>query len=259
MKTTPTMVPDEAASPHGTPDEVVERPRALFRGRALIGLGIGLLVVFGLLAAAVLLLDPLTLDVPITQEIQELPVGPLGALLIAVSAPGFTPWNFIFPTITVLALIVLRHRTEAAFLALASVAASSSELVKALVRRPRPAINLVHVIDNLQSFGFPSGHVTLYTLFFGFCFYLAFTLLKPGWARTLILIGTAAMVLLVGISRVWMGEHWASDVLGGYALGFGLLLIVVWAYRGWLKRHPRSATALQAEDQHAIMTTTAQK
>ena len=61
--------------------------------------------------------------------------------------------------------------------------------------------------------------------------------MRPGLLRTLVLCVCAAMILLVGISRIWLGEHWASDVLGGYTLGFGLLLLVIWAYRSWEARH----------------------
>ena len=51
----------------------------------------------------------------------------------------------------------------------------------------------------------------------------------------------AAIILLIGPSRIWMGQHWASDVLGGYTLAFGLLLLVIWGYRGWLARLARTA------------------
>src|SRR5438093_1407736 len=95
------------------------------------------------------------------------------------------------------------------------------------------------VLVHLTTFSFPSGHVTQYVLFFGFSFYLAYTLLKPGPLRTALLVFTGGMVLLVGPSRVWMGQHWASDVLGGYTLGFGLLLLVIWAYRVWEARFVR--------------------
>ncbi|MDQ6693850.1 MAG: phosphatase PAP2 family protein [Chloroflexota bacterium] len=108
--------------------------------------------------------------------------------------------------------------------------------MKAVIHRGRPSANLVEVLGHPTSFSFPSGHVTEYTLVFGFSFYLAFTLLKPGLLRTLALVICGGMVLLVGISRIWEGNHWPTDVLGAYALSLGLLLLVIWGYRGWEER-----------------------
>lgn len=209
-----------------------EHERSLLRGRVLIGVGLTLLVVFVAITLLVFLLDPLSLDVPITKELQEIDYGPFGWLMVAVSAPGFEPWNFIFPLVIVGALVLLRRIVEAGFMLLATIGSGSAVVVKELVHRARPSADLVNVVHNLPSYSFPSGHVTEYTIIFGFCFYLAFTLLKPTALRTILLVLLGAMILLVGPSRVWLGQHWASDVLGGYALGFGLLALIIWAYRG---------------------------
>lgn len=206
---------------------------ALVRGRLLVSLGMILLVIFGIITASVLLIDVLALDVPITHEVQEFDFVPLNWLLLAVSAPGFSPWSYIFPIAIVLVLVLLRRGVEAGFMALAGLGSGAASIAKALVHRVRPSEELARVVQSLDSYSFPSGHVTQYTLVFGFCFYLAFTLMKPGLLRTLLLMGTGAMVLLVGPSRIWMGQHWATDVLGGYTLGFGLLMLIIWAYRKW--------------------------
>jgi membrane-associated phospholipid phosphatase len=245
---------------HKTPAQERQEARkhrgALIRGRRLIALGLLMLALFGAITAAVLFLDPLALDVPITREVQDLNFGPFNWLLLAVSAPGFAPWNFIFPVVIILGLALFRRFAEAAFLLLASLAATLADLVKVLVHRGRPSADLVQVIGHPNTFSFPSGHVTQYVLFFGFSFYLTYTLMKPGLLRTLLLIFTAGMVLLVGPSRVWMGQHWASDVLGGYTLGFGLLLLVIWAYRGWEARRVKQVDRSQgrsADDKRQTM------
>lgn len=202
----------------------------------MVLLGITLLVFFGGITAAVLLLNPLQLDLPITREVQEMRFGAFGWLMIAVSDPGYTPWNFIMPIAVILGLTALRRIAEAAFVTLASLLSALTEGVKALVHRGRPDASLVTVIGHPTGGSFPSGHVVQYTLFFGFLFYLIFTLLPRSILRTVLLVICGAMVLLVGISRIWLGAHWASDVLGGYTFGFGLLLLVIWGYRTWEDR-----------------------
>lgn len=211
---------------------------SLLAGRGLVLLGAILLVLFGAVSALVLLTDPLTLDVPITRDVQAITWPPAGDLLQAVSWPGFSPQNFIWPVVIVLGVaLLLRRIVEAVFLVLATAANAVCDLVKVLVHRGRPSADLnINVIGHPNTYSFPSGHVCQYVLFFGLSFYFVFTLMKPGRLRTLLLVICGGLVLLVGPSRIWMGQHWASDVLGGYTLGFGLLLLIIWAYRGWEKR-----------------------
>jgi undecaprenyl-diphosphatase len=122
--------------------------------------------------------------------------------------------------------------------------------VKIVIDRPRPSPDLVHVVQELHSYSFPSGHVTGYVCLFGFLFYLAYTLLPHTDRRRLpLLVGMALPVVLIGVSRVYMGQHWASDALAGYALGFAYLLIVIEAYRAWLRRTNTKTAAVPAKDQ----------
>ena len=98
---------------HKTPTEQRQEARtqrrALIRGRRLIALGAVVLALFGAVTAAVLFLDPLAVDVPITREVQDINFGPANWLLLAVSQPGFSPWNFIFPVLIILGVALLRR------------------------------------------------------------------------------------------------------------------------------------------------------
>ena len=243
----PTSVLQPADTPAEARQEAQQHQRALFRGAAILGLGGTLLVVFGLITALVAILDPLSLDVPITRTVQQLNAyPPLSDALDAVSWPGFAPWNYILPGLLVLGLALLKRITEAAFLVLATISTALADVVKMFVHRLRPSETLVAVIHNqhLDGSSFPSSHVVEYTLVCGFLFYLAFTLMKPGVLRTVLLVLTGGLVVLVGPSRILMGQHWASDVLGGYALGFAVLLVIIWVYRGWELRFARRAQAV---------------
>jgi len=62
-------------------------------------------------------------------------------------------------------------------------------------------------------------------VFFGFTLFLAWRYLQPGWLRGLLIATLAALIVLVGFSRIYLGAHWLSDVVAGYLLG-GLILWV---------------------------------
>jgi undecaprenyl-diphosphatase len=103
--------------------------------------------------------------------------------------------------------------------------------IKLLVERPRPADESVRVFSAVLDYSFPSGHVTGYVCLYGFLAFLVYVLFKRCWWRTALLTVFALLIGLVGISRIHLGHHWASDVLGGYALGTAYLLLLVEAYR----------------------------
>jgi len=71
----------------------------------------------------------------------------------------------------------------------------------------------------------------MYTAFFGFLMFLGYTLLKPSFARTVMLVILGSLVGLVGLSRIYLGDHWASDVVGAYLLGSLWLALSIAIYR----------------------------
>lgn len=109
-------------------------------------------------------------------------------------------------------------------------------ILKTLIGRDRPAEDLINVVANLHDKSFPSGHVLTYTAFFGYLWFLSFTLLKPSILRNLLLIIFGGFVILVGPSRVYMGQHWPSDVFGAYLMGSLWLLFTIFLYRLGKKR-----------------------
>jgi undecaprenyl-diphosphatase len=246
--------PPANVSPTTAQQESQTHQRSLWRGYALLVGSLAAFAVFGLMAFLVRGLAPLEVDIRLTQIIQTATLAPPATgtqvpiydeLMEFVSTPGFWPYNLIVPAIIVAALLVLRRVAEAVFtiIALGGVQIAV-EMVKAVIQRPRPlTIPGVHFDTVVAGYSFPSGHVAGYVCLYGFLFYLAWTQLHAGPARTAILVLTGALIVLVGPSRIYEGQHWASDVLGGYTLGFGLLMLVIWAYRRWEVRH----TAAEAE------------
>jgi undecaprenyl-diphosphatase len=92
-----------------------------------------------------------------------------------------------------------------------------SRLVKVLVHRPRPPVALAEV--HPDQYAFPSGHAITAVVAYGTIAYLACRALPRWRSRVAVWTGAAAIMALVGMSRVYLGAHWPSDVVGGWALG----------------------------------------
>lgn len=104
----------------------------------------------------------------------------------------------------------------------------ASPLLKHMYARPRPPPGLA--LRHETSFSFPSGHAMVSICLFGFLAYLAQTHLD-GRRRHAALSLTAVMAVAIGFSRVYLGVHYACDVLAGYLAGLPLLAATVVAYR----------------------------
>lgn len=152
--------------------------------------------------------------------------------MIAVSWPGYLGRQWIVALCAAALLLRFRLKIEAAFLMISL--GSSSLLVNAIkfaVGRARPSPDLIEVYEHPISRSFPSGHVTSYMALFGFLFYLAFEMMRPSLLRAALLTLLGALIALVGVSRVYLGAHWTSDVLGGYCFGFFWLALTIYVYR----------------------------
>ena len=209
---------------------LVPRWLAGLRTRAFTGLAATALVAFGALTALVGLGATAEPDLAASLAVQQAEHPWIGALMVAVSALGFPPINLLLVAGAVLLFRLAGYRVESRFALLAGASGLLTQGIKALVARPRPEAGLVRVFESVPGHSFPSGHTFFYVTFFGFVGYVSYALLTPGRLRTALLWLSGTLILLVGPSRVWLGHHWASDVLASYALGPAFLILLVRLY-----------------------------
>ncbi len=106
-------------------------------------------------------------------------------------------------------------------------------MFKKLIHRPRPISPLIQTVEHLtKNDSFPSGHVMFAIGLYGFLLFLSFTQIKKTHpSRNISLVIFSIPIILMGISRIYLGSHWFSDVLGAYFLSLSWLMVMIWAYR----------------------------
>jgi membrane-associated phospholipid phosphatase len=136
--------------------------------------------------------------------------------------------NFLLPAYTLLVVVLLIKNRKRDAMNIAIVAITSTALlfgVKEFFRRSRPDLPL---LKSLTTFSFPSGHALSS---FIFCSVLAYLVFKSGlrrvhkWLITFLLL---VFSLLIGISRIILRMHYATDVIAGFCLGIAWVIISFW-------------------------------
>ena len=192
-----------------------------------------LLALFAFLAIWVAYHPVLAIDVTITRDFQANQSPWLRDTMLAASYIGNV--MALSAGLVVLAAIlfwILDLRLEAIMIVVVSATSDIlNSLIKLIVARPRPSASLVEIIQAASGNSFPSGHVMSYVAFWGLLFSFGIILFRgKHWWRTALLIISALFFVLVGPSRIYLGDHWASDVLGAYLLGFIWLAMSLWLY-----------------------------
>jgi membrane-associated phospholipid phosphatase len=211
---------------------IVSKPWRRYRANIFMGYMLTAVIVFIILAVLAKTVAYFAFDVTITRAVQSYNAGWFSMLMIALSWIGFPPQSDMISLIALLFLYAsgLKWETVVSFFSLILITLMGLG-IKLLINRPRPSTELVNVIIQLNDKSFPSGHVLYFTAFFGFLLFLAFTLLRQSWLRIFLLVIFGGMIALIGISRIYEGDHWASDVVAAYLLGSVWLSLTIIFYR----------------------------
>jgi membrane protein DedA with SNARE-associated domain/membrane-associated phospholipid phosphatase len=179
----------------------------------------GGLWLFGGLAEDVLTGDPIVrFDRALDDYLHARATPPLTTFFLIVTALGSIEAMVLLGVI-VAAILAWRRRWIFLGSWLAAVAGSAflNQLLKGLFERPRPYFEHPLLIE--PSYSFPSGHAMESFVVYGMLAYFAVLALRSWKARVAVVCGAALLVMLIGFSRIYLGVHYFSDVLAGYAAG----------------------------------------
>jgi membrane-associated phospholipid phosphatase len=214
------------------PVEASRVHRRLWRAETIYAVG---LMLFALLAALAHVYAYFVWDLVLSRDLQS--VGGIYPLMRGVSYLGDKWYPWALSAVTFLAFLIAQKRAEAwGFLFCVGGGKLANSLIKVLIARPRPAANLVTIMQVERTLSFPSGHVTFFVCYFGFLFFVAYALLPRGsFAGRASMTLCVILVVLIGFSRVYLGAHWPSDTLGAYLFSGMWVALSLNLYRRWKK------------------------
>ena len=170
-------------------------------------------------------------DIPITTWVQQLNWGPVVYPMEWINASAGI-WQVLLGAVAVVALSIFERRAGWLML-IGSASSLLDNVIKQLVSRQRPPADLVHILSPATGYSYPSGHAVFFTWM---SFMLAVSLaprVNPRF-RPILWILAAVVIVLTCLARVWAGDHWPSDVIGGVLLGIGWSAFVLWLPERWV-------------------------
>ncbi|MBR3199648.1 MAG: phosphatase PAP2 family protein [Bacilli bacterium] len=140
--------------------------------------------------------------------------------------------NPLFITIaSILLLLILRKDNRMFFGINTILTIITNQVIKRLIRRPRP--NHIRLIKE-GGFSYPSGHAMISIALYGFLIYLVMKKVKNKYLKISLLTLLIFIILLVGISRVYLGVHYPTDIISGYLLSISIIITVKNYYKKFL-------------------------
>jgi membrane-associated phospholipid phosphatase len=193
------------------------------------------LVVFGLIAEDIRDQEVFALDTWATPFLHSIASPPLDLLMTTLTTLGSSIVLVPVFAIVTAALLVSRHYGAALFFAIAASGGLVLDAtMKVIFQRPRPKLDYAAV---LPDYSFPSGHSMN-----GIVFYVGLALIAWSiFGRRVGLVATSAAVILalgIGTSRIYLGYHYLTDVVGGLLAGTAWLIVVIAAFRATPKVWP---------------------
>ena len=106
-----------------------------------------------------------------------------------------------------------------------------NQLLKRILQRPRPT--KYRIIEE-TGYSFPSGHSMISMAFYGYLIYLIYKYVENKYVKWILISLLSVLICLIGVSRIYLGVHYTSDVLGGFLISISYLVIYISAVNKFL-------------------------
>ena len=200
-------------------------------GFLLAALGLWL---FSAIADEILDKESFTFDKEILLTLRELHTPVLDKVMLGFTFLGEPVILLIVCLILSIWLLTRGQRSQATILIIAAAGAVAlNNLLKLLFGRARPM--LWERIVDVGQYSFPSGHAMISMVIFGMIGYLLSSKF-PLWRIGIISL-TILLVTGIGLSRLYLGVHWPTDIVAGYAAGLVWLITCIFSFQVWQERH----------------------
>ena len=145
--------------------------------------------------------------------------------MIFITSLGST-WVIVILGLIMFWIIWKKESQKSAWLFFVTIAGGAiiNNILKIIIKRPRPTL-MIPVVEE-TGYSFPSGHTMNATIFYLSVAFILCRHIKSQKIRGLVILGALLLIFSIGFSRVYLGVHYLSDVLGGFLLGIGWLVVV---------------------------------
>ncbi|MGM7635152.1 phosphatase PAP2 family protein [Bacillus sp. Hm123] len=173
-------------------------------------------------------------DLAIIHEVQSWINEERTRKMIFITDLGSVSWMTV-GTVLVAAILFVKRRFSYALFFILTVALGGAfnSLLKEAFRRQRPEI--LRLIEQ-GGYSFPSGHSMGSFIFYGAIAFLLFELLRHRWAKVVGTVAAFGLILLIGLTRIYLGVHYPSDVIGGFTIGAAWLIFSIAAFHYYQDR-----------------------
>ena len=152
----------------------------------------------------------------------------LNKVMLLVATLSNTPVTVIF--IIVLLILIKDKKIALTIPADLLLITIINQILKLIIQRPRP---IGYRLIEIGEYSFPSGHAMTSMALYGFLIYLSYKLIKNKNLKIFFITACILIIIIIGISRIYLGVHYCSDVLAGWSISIIYLII----YINILKNH----------------------
>ena len=188
-------------------------------------LGIAAMALFAADTIAAANMSYLPFDVPLARSIQSVNWGPLVQVFTFLDWIEGTRQQIL--AVAGIALVAAVNWRAAPLMIVTALSGAIYTITAMVINRPRPSADLVNVIRHTGSSSYPSGHVAFFSWFLVLLILSLAVGRLPKPIVTVLWITAALALAAVCIGRIYLGEHWPSDIVGGLALGFGWMCLAL--------------------------------